>query len=51
MASSNERISIKLYDKALYWYIYMWITIDHKIDQYQDYRANLRWIRKNGKPS
>lgn len=32
----------------LYWYLYMWIFIDHKIDQFHDYRANLKWIKKHG---
>lgn len=27
----------------------MWITIDHKIDEYQDHRANIRWIKENSR--
>jgi hypothetical protein len=45
--SSNERNSIKLYDKALYWYLYFWLWVDYRTDQYQDYRANIRWMKNN----
>jgi hypothetical protein len=38
----------KLYDKALYLYLYSWIWIDQKIDQLADFHANVKWIRKNG---
>lgn len=46
---SKERNSIRLYDKLLYWWAYFWVSIDHKIDEYQDYRANIRWIKRNGR--
>ena len=38
----------KLYDKALYIYLYTWIWIDQKIDQFIDFRANVKWIKKHG---
>lgn len=48
LSNRKEKIITKLYDKLLYWYLYAWIVIDHKVDEYQEHRANLRWIRKNG---
>lgn len=38
----------KLYDALLFTYLYVWIVIDQKIDQFVDFRANVKWIRKNG---
>lgn len=26
----------------------MWIVIDHKLDDFADFRANVHWIKKNG---
>lgn len=38
----------KLYDMALYTYLYAWIWIDQKVDRFVDYRANVKWIKANG---
>lgn len=38
----------KLYDKALYVYAYVEIYFNQKVDQWVNYRANVRWIKKHG---
>lgn len=37
-----------IYDKALYTYSYVDIIINQTIDRFVDYRANVKWVRKNG---
>lgn len=44
----GKDIFTKLYDRALYAYLYFWICVDQKIEAYRDHRANIRWIRENG---
>ena len=38
----------KIYDKMLYVYCYVDIYFNQKIDQWLDYRANVKWIKENG---
>jgi hypothetical protein len=38
----------KLYDKLLYAYCYLEVSFWAKVDDFNDFRRNVNWIRKNG---